>query len=214
MSRMNKLRYTDIGSIKGADVLKSFNTPDLRFLILWSTKLSGQSQSLLSCLSRLSRLSYLQMLDCGLNREEMIRVISCLPDSCPDIVHLDTDRWVNLKPGDLQSLCKLSKLTSLGFRAETVEDLLLIMKKLPPHLELISLKCSFSLSHRLDDFIAVIKTFTKLRNLKTYSSMLDSGSRKRLADVMKRQNAWLGGKEQNSYNNQLYILKEKCLSSQ
>ena len=214
MSRMNKLRYTDIKGIKGADVLKSLKTPDLRVLILYHTELSGQSQSLLSCLSRLSRLSYLQMENCGLNREEMIRVISILPDSCPNIVHLDTDYKVKLKPGDLQPLCKLSKLTSLVFTTQTVDDLLLIMKKLPPHLELIYLQCFFSLSDRLDDFIAVIKTFTELRNLDTFLSMLDTGSRKRLADVMKRQNTWLDGEGQNSYNTQLNIIRRKCLSSQ
>ena len=214
MSRMNKLRCTDITGIKGADVLKALNAPDLRVLILWSTKLSGQSQSLLSCLSRLSRLSYLQMGNCGLNRKEMIRVISILPESCPNIVHLDTDYCVKLKPGDLQPLCKLSKLTSLAFSTQTVDDLLLIVKKLPPHLELIFLQCFFSLPDRLDDFKAVIKTFTMLRNLYTWTNMLDSGSRKRLTDVMERQNEWLDGKGQNSYINQLNILKEKCLSSQ
>ena len=140
----------------------------------------------------------------------MIRVISCLPDSCPDIVHLDIDLFVNLKPGDLQPLCKLSKLTSLAFSTQTVDDLLLMMKKLPPHPELILLKCSFSLSDRLDDFIALIKTFTKLRNLYTLSSMLDSGSRNRLADVMKRQNACLG----NDYFTQRDILMKKCLSTE
>ena len=221
LPRLNKLKDIDIRDVnlgvRGSQVVGVINSPDMRVVRLSDTGLSGAGTAFMSTLHRLPHLSYLHLFNSGLIKSEIIPLIQTLPDSCPNIVHLSIYP-TKFTSEETNPVCKLNKLISLVLDFETADDCIKALGQFPQPLEMIYLTGNASISDRLNDFLDVIRPYTKLHYLIVNEGVLDGQGEDKVSNVMTRKGGRLvvcpkdsqGWKE---YTDQLTKLLNDCLSS-
>ena len=221
LPRLNKLKQTDIRDVnlgvRGSQVVSVINSPDMRVVILTRTGLSGAGTAFMSALHRIPHLSYLHLFNSGLIKSEILPLIQTLPDSCPNIVHLSIYP-TKFTSEETRPVCKLNKLISLSLEFETADDCIKALGEFPQPLEMIYVRGNPSISDRLNDFLDVIRPYTKLHYLMVDEGVLDGRGEDKVSNVMTRKGGRLvvypkdsqGFKE---YTDQVTKLRNACLSS-
>ena len=221
LPRLNKLKETDIRDVNlgvtGSQVVGVINSPDMRVVILTSTGLSGAGTAFMSALHKLPHLSYLDLFNSGLIKSEIIPLIQVIPDSCPNIVRLSIYP-TTFTSEETRPVCKLNKLIVLSLNFETADDCIKALGQFPQPLEMIYPGTGGSISDRLNDFLDVIRPYTKLHYLVVNEGVLDGQGEDKVSNVMTGKGGRLvvwpkdsqGWKE---YQDQVTKLREDCLSS-
>ena len=221
LPRLNKLKETDIWDVnlgvRGSQVVSVINSPDMRVVSLSDTGLSGAGTAFMSALHRLPHLSYLHLFNSGLIKSEIIPLIQTLPDSCPNIVYLSI--YPNkFTSEETRPVCKLNKLISLALNFETADDCIKALGQFPQPLEMIYPGSGWSISDRLNDFLDVIRPYTKLHYLVVNEGVLDGRGEDKISNVMTGKGGRLVVQPKDSqgwkeYQDQVTKLREDCLSS-
>ena len=221
LPRLNKLKYIAIRDVnlgvRGSQVVSVINSPDMRVVILSNTSLSGAGTAFMSALHRLPHLSFLHLFNSGLIKSEIIPLIQVIPDSCPNIVYLSIYP-TKFTSEETRPVCKLNKLISLLLNSETADDCIKALGQFPQPLEMIYVAGKPSISDRLNDFLDVIRPYTKLHYLVVNEGVLDGRGEDIVSNVMTRKGGKLvvypkdsqGWKE---YDNHVTKLTNDCLSS-
>ena len=221
LPRLNKLKETDIRDVnlgvRGSQVVSVINSPDMRVVSLSNTGLSGAGTAFMSALHRLPHLSFLSLFNSGLIKSEIIPLIQVIPDSCPNIVCLCIYP-TKFTSEETNPVCKLNKLISLVLDFETADDCIKALGQFPQPLEMIYPGSGWSLSDRLDDFLDVIRSYTKLHYLVVNEGVLDGQGEDKVSNVMTRKGGRLVVTPKDSqgfkeYKDQVTKLREDCLSS-
>ena len=221
LPRLNKLEDIDIRDVnlgvRGSQVVGVINSPDMRVVSLERTGLSGAGTAFMSALHRLPHLSYLHLFNSGLIKSEIIPLIQTLPDSCPNIVYLSI--YPNkFTSEETRPVCKLNKLIGLALDFETADDCIKALGQFPQPLEMIHLRGKPSISDRLNDFLDVIRPYTKLHYLMINEGVLDGRGEDKTREMMTRKGGRLVVQSKDSqgwkeYKDQLTKLKNNCPSS-
>ena len=221
LPRLNKLKQIDIWDVnlgvRGSQVVGVINSPDMRVVILSNTGLSGAGTAFMSALHRLPNLSYLHLFNSGLIKSEIIPLIQVIPDSCPNIVHLSIYP-TKLTSEETRPVCKLNKLISLDLNFETADDCIKALGQFPQPLEMIYLYGKPSISDGLNDFLDVIRPYTKLHYLMVNEGVLDERGEDKVSNVMTRKGGRLVVQPKDSQGwqecmDRLTKLRNGCLSS-
>ena len=221
LPRLNKLKQIDIKNVnlgvRGSQVVSVINSPDMRVVNLTRTGLSGAGTAFMSALHRLPHLSYLYLLNSGLIKSEIIPLIQVMPDSCPNIVSLSIYP-TKFTSEETRPVCKLNKLINLELNFETADDCIKALGQFPQPLEMIYLCGKPSISDRLNDFLDVIRPYTKLHYLVVTEGVLDGRGEDKISNVMTRKGGRLVVQPKDSqgwqeYKDQVLKLKNECLSS-
>ena len=221
LPRLNKLKQIDIRDVnlgvRGSQVVSVINSPDMRAVSLSDTGLSEAGTAFMSALHRLPQLSYLYLFNSGLIKSEIIPLIQALPDSCPNIVYLSIYP-TKFTSEETRPVCKLNKLINLELDFETADDCIKALGQFPQPLEMIYLYLLISISDRLNDFLDVIRSYTKLHYLVVNEGVLDGRAEDKVRNVMTRKGGRLVVYDKDSqgwkeYQDQVMKLRNDCLSS-
>ena len=221
LPRLNKLKKIEIWDVnlgvRGSQVVSVINSPDMRVVILIRTGLSGAGTAFMSALHRLPHLSYFDLFNSGLIKSEIIPLIQVIPDSCPNIVFLSIYP-TKFTSEETRPVCKLNKLNSLALNFETADDCIKALGEFPQPLEVIRLYLLISISDRLNDFLDVIRPYTKLHYLVVNEGVLDGRGEDKVSNVMTRKGGRLVVRPKDSqgfkeYQDQVTKLRNDCLSS-
>ena len=221
LPKLNKLKQIDIFDVnlgmRGSQVVSVINSPDMRVVILSDTGLSGAGTAFMSTLHRLPHLSFLSLFNSGLIKSEIIPLIQTLPDSCPNIVYLSIYP-TKFTSEETRPVCKLNKLISLDLNFETADDCIKALGQFPQPLEVICLYGNPSISDRLNDFLDVIRPYTKLHYLVVNEGVLDGRGEDKITNVMTGKGGRLVVVNKDSqgwqeYKDQVTKLLNDCLSS-
>ena len=221
LPRLKKLKQLDIWGLNmgdaGSGVFSAIASPNMRILSLKKTGLLGAGTAFMSALHRLPHLSYLLLFYSGLLKHELISVLKLLPTTCPNIVYL-LIYPSKFTVEESKSVCKLNKLTSLGLNFETADDCIKTLGQFPQPLEMIYLYGYLSILDRLNDFLDVIRPYTKLHYLVVREGVLDSEGEDKLRKLMRKKGGRLVVDTKDSqgfkeYKNRIITLRNYCLSS-
>ena len=221
LPRLNKLKEIAIRDVnlgvRGSQVVSVINSPDMRAVSLNCTGLSGAGTAFMSTIHRLPHLSYLYLCNSGLIKSEIIPLIQMIPDSCPNIVRLSIFP-TKFTSEETKPVCKLNKLISLSLDFETADDCIKALGQFPQSLEMIYLYDKPALSDRLNDFLDVIRPYTKLHYLVVNEGVLDGRGEDKIRKLMTSKGGRLvvtdkDSQEWKEYDNQVIKLKDDCLSS-
>ena len=221
LPRLNKIKHIDIRDVnlgvRGSQVVGVINSPDMRAAILVNTGLSEGGTAFMSTIHRLPHLSFLYLFNSGLTKSEIIPLIQTLPDSCPNIVHFSIFP-TKFTSEETKPVGKLNKLINLELNFETADDCLKALGQFPQALEMIYLFGNPSISDRLNDFLEVIRPYTKLHYLMVNEGVLDGEGEDKVRCLMTRKGGRLVVVNKDSqglkeYKDQVTKQREDCLSS-
>ena len=191
LPRLNKLQQVHIYRINlgSSQVFRDFNSPDLRGIALVETELLGTDDIFMSSLHKFPLLSSLDLYISGLKKEQLLKVLTTLPLSCPCIVHLSIYP-TNFTSEETKPICELKKLISLEINFKTNNDCLTALDAFPQPLKLLNLYSSSSVSNVWTDFIEIISSYKKLHYLVFWEGVLKC----REVDTLKAIMAKKGGR--------------------
>ena len=188
LSRLNtKLHQVHIYKIKlgrsGSQVFRALNSPDLRGIALVETELLDTDDIFMSSLHRFPLLSSLDLNMSGIKKEQLLKVLTTLPSSCPCIVHLSIYP-TNFTSEETKPICELKKLISLDINFNTNNDCLTALGDFPQPLELLFLYSNSPVSNVWTDFIEIISSYKKLHYLVFWEGVLKCREENALRAIM------------------------------
>ena len=188
LSRLNtKLHQVHIYRIKlgraGSQVFRAFNSPDLRGIALVETELLGTDDIFMSSLHRFPLLSSLDLYMSGLKKEQLLKVLTTLPLSCPCIVHLSIYP-TKFTSEETKPLCELKKLITLEINFKTNVDCLTALDDFTQPLELLNLYSDTPVSNVWTHFIEIISSYKKLHYLVFWEGVLKCREENALRAIM------------------------------